>query len=233
MGLDVYVGSITRYLCGDWETVVQQYARETGLELRIIRKYDPPDAIRDPVEVLPIVLRWRESISASVQDLGGPPLDWDERPEAPYFTDKPAWDAYGDLMLWAAYTERTLTPPTTSSTDWYNDPIFSAAAKGDTDYPALLTGAEVWFPVDFPFTFRASWITGDDLVYGSAPQLARELNDLNVRTFRASTEHLKESRNEGKEQGDPLEKGARFGLAILSAMTTAAIEHKLVMKLDY
>jgi hypothetical protein len=34
------------------------------------------------------------------------PLDWNESQEAPYFTDKPTWDCYADLMLWAAYNEQ-------------------------------------------------------------------------------------------------------------------------------
>jgi hypothetical protein len=233
MGLDVYVGSITRYLCGDWETVVQQYARESGLELKVVRPFDPPDAITDPLEVLPVVLRWRESLSIGLQDAGGPALEWDERAEAPYFTDKPAWDAYGDLLLWAAYSEKALKPPMSSVSDWSSDPVFVAVANGKTRYPALLQGAEVWFPVDFPYVFRGEWITGDELIYGSVPQLVRELDDLNSRTFRSSSQEFSEWRREGKESTEPLEKGARLAFAIFSAMAKHAVEHRLIMKLDY
>lgn len=37
MGLDIYVGSLTRYYSGDRETVIQQDARETGRPLRSFR----------------------------------------------------------------------------------------------------------------------------------------------------------------------------------------------------
>jgi hypothetical protein len=87
MGLDVYVGSVTRYLIGDWETVVQKYGRESGAKVQIIRQHNPPDAITDPLEVLPVVLRWRESLSQGLVAAGGPVLDWDERADSPYFTD--------------------------------------------------------------------------------------------------------------------------------------------------
>lgn len=32
-------------------------------------------------------------------------LDWDERADASYFTDKPDWDCFGALVLLAAYEE--------------------------------------------------------------------------------------------------------------------------------
>ena len=32
MGLDVYVGPLIRYYTGDWETIVQQIGRETGMQ---------------------------------------------------------------------------------------------------------------------------------------------------------------------------------------------------------
>ena len=37
MGLDVYVGSFTRYYAGDWKTVVQRYGREEGLKVEVVR----------------------------------------------------------------------------------------------------------------------------------------------------------------------------------------------------
>ena len=93
MGLDIYVGSLTRYHAGDWELVAQQAAREMGLPIQVIRQHDDPaDALRDPEEIRPIVLDWRESLSASLREHLASPLDWDERNEAPYFTDKPTWD---------------------------------------------------------------------------------------------------------------------------------------------
>jgi len=51
MGLDVYVGSFTRYYAGDWETVVQRYGRETGLKVDVVRPLDPPDSTRDPGQI--------------------------------------------------------------------------------------------------------------------------------------------------------------------------------------
>src|SRR5678809_1066963 len=48
MGLDVYVGSVTRYHCGDWQTVVQKFGSDTGLDVQVTRHPESPDAITDP-----------------------------------------------------------------------------------------------------------------------------------------------------------------------------------------
>jgi hypothetical protein len=233
MGLDVYVGSVTRYLCGDWETTMQKHARDMGMPLRVIRPNDPPDAITDPVEILPVVLRWRESLSKVLENAGGPALDWDESPEAPYFTDKPDWEPWGDLMVWAAYVEKELTPPTASREDWYEDPVVATALTGEGRYRALVHGCQVWLPMDFDFPFRAAWVNGSEMVFGSAQQLARDLDDLSHRSFRLSARELEECGCECKENGDSVEMGARFALSVFSALATEAIQRRLVMKLDY
>lgn len=67
MGLDVYVGSLTRYYAGDWELITQKAAREAGVPLRIVRlKDDPADAIRDPDTLRPVIKQWRDQLSESL-----------------------------------------------------------------------------------------------------------------------------------------------------------------------
>ena len=49
MGLDVYVGSLTRYYAHDWETAVQRLGCEQGIPVVIVRaRLQSPDAITDP-----------------------------------------------------------------------------------------------------------------------------------------------------------------------------------------
>jgi hypothetical protein len=38
MGLNVYVGTLTRYYAGEWELVTQTAAREAGLSFEVVRK---------------------------------------------------------------------------------------------------------------------------------------------------------------------------------------------------
>ena len=119
MGLDVFVGTLTRCYSGDWELIAQQAAKEIGLTLNVIRQHNPPDAVRDPDQIRPSVLAWRESLSTALADSIATPLDWDESQMAPYFTDKPTWDCYSDLVLWAAYDEqRQLCRPESHVNGW-------------------------------------------------------------------------------------------------------------------
>jgi len=101
-----YTSVLTRYHSGEWELITQQAAREVGLTIRIIRQDDPADTVRDPKRIRPIVLEWRESLSASLAEHVASPLEWDERWGVLYFKDKPTWDCYADLILWAAYDEQ-------------------------------------------------------------------------------------------------------------------------------
>lgn len=87
MGLDVFVGTLTRYCSGDWELIAQQAAREMGLNLQVARQHNPPDAIRDLDQIRPTVLAWRDSLSAARADRLSQPLIRDESQTAPYFTE--------------------------------------------------------------------------------------------------------------------------------------------------
>ena len=56
MALHIYVGSLTRYYAGAWETVIQKQAREAGAELPPPPAEAAEDALRDPGEIRPIVV---------------------------------------------------------------------------------------------------------------------------------------------------------------------------------
>lgn len=234
MGLDVYVGSVTRYTLGDWENVIQQAYREAGETCVLIRVNASKDAITDPAVILDAVLEWRESLSRRLKNGGLPALDWDERPDAPYFTDKPAWEAYGDLMLWAAYADDpSAARPIMSVEDWTVDPVFARVSKGETRFRTLIGDVEAWYPTDFRATFQAEWVNDQKMEFGSAPQLLRQLRILNEETWQASPDTISEWRRAGKEKSEPLETGAKFAFAVFLELAVKAVEHRLVMKLDY
>ena len=236
MGLDVYVGSLTRYYARDWETVIQKHARETGMALNVVRLNEPEDAITDPHVIRAAVLTWRINLSSALGDNISEPLDWDESAESPYFTDKPAWDCYSSLILWAAYLDHPdLVRPEGCVEDWSKDAAFmrSSSQEVQTDYPALLRQTETWLPSNFPFTFEAADLSGKTVNFGSVLALRNELADINARTWRADGATLAAWRREGATHLAPLETGARFAFAIFYDLANAAAEHRLVMKLDY
>lgn len=82
MGLDIYVGSFTRYYAGDWDLAAARVARELGATFEVVRQHNPPDAIRDPEAIRSIVLEWRSGLAESLASHLPDPLDWDESPDA-------------------------------------------------------------------------------------------------------------------------------------------------------
>jgi hypothetical protein len=245
MGLDVYVGSLTRYLARDWKTVIEQLAERGELpEVQIVRPQGGDVAVTDPEQIRPVVLAWRQGLSAGLGAHLSAPLDWDESDATPYFTDKPAWDCYGALLLWAAYAEHPELPRPAqnplsgeggSRGGWHADPAFRASTTRGfpTRFGQLLDDVEIWLPAPFDFTFEAEWITGRTCRFGSCTALLVQLDDLNAATWRAGADDVERWRREGAERGAPLEVGARFAWALLRNLAGEAATHRLPMLLDY
>ncbi len=237
MGLDVYVGSLTRYFLHQWETVIQKYARENGLTCEIVRPpgcklEDPPP---EPASVRESVIAWRDSLA---QGLSSHPIEfpeWDESDASPYFTDKPAWDCYACLLMKAAYDEHPeLRCPEKSTDDWDKDPAWLAStADGYRTGYAQLLFPELWLPWSFNFVFQAQDLSGTKVWIGSSPKLLEQLSALNKRAFHAGEDQFRAWRAAGSEYGGPFDIAAQFGFAILWELASQAVLHNLPIKLDY
>ena len=90
MGLDVYVGSLTRYYVEGSADVVERVARHQGMAV----DGQPAEEV-----IHSAVVRWRDGLNHWLDDRLDGPLDWDESGPAPCFTDKPGWDGYGVALL--------------------------------------------------------------------------------------------------------------------------------------
>jgi hypothetical protein len=220
MGLDVYVGTLTRYLARDWELVAQKAGREMGLKVTVVREHDTQDAILDPEQIRPVVLAWCEGLSHALGKALPEPLDWDESGEAPYFTDKPTWDCYADLVLWAAYNEQPQLPrPNRHVEEWSSDPAYEACtADGFSSRYSHLYDVEVWLPCPFEFVFKAQDVAGQPVVIGSSVVLLRQLQELNRRTWESGPRLLDKWSRDGSEHGAALETGARFAFSLFHGL---------------
>jgi len=239
MGLDIYVGSLTRYYSGDWETILQQLS---PVPVTIVRPNSPRQGLfrglldrlrrKDKDEdAASAVRRWQKQIQ---QELGAPDLDWNEDPNSEYFTDKPGWDCYGALLLWAAYEELPDAKRSQTAEDWERDPAY-LTNRGDPRgrYRHLTGNTEIWLPADFPDPIQTLAVTGDHVVLGSSVRLLAELSELNDRTWAVSDAQLSQWRQDGADYGGPLEASARFAFSIFHELARRAVEHRLPMKLDY
>ena len=234
VGLDIYVGSLTRYLAGDWELVAQKAARELGLEITVHRQHDPEDAIRDPDEIRPVVEQWRNGLSTALASDLSAPLEWDESPSSKYFTDKPAWDGYAALIVWAAYEEHPdLERPVTAIEDWSQDPAYLACMSDDHQSRySHLYDVGLWLPCDFRFVFQADFVTGSPMLVGSSRELAFQLDELNRRTWAADAATLNEWMRDGADYGAPLETSARFAFSVFKSLADHSVDDRLPMLMD-
>lgn len=240
MGLDVYVGSLFRYYTGDWETVIQQAGREMGYEVEIARVPRPKPGLfqrlvewirpSDEAALARSIERWRRGLERQV----GTNLTWHEGSDVAYFTDKPAWDCYGALLLWASYDELPDAKRAATAADWEEDAAYLAAWRSPASrYRHLIADTELWIPADFAEPVTTKSILGQRITVGSSIRLLAELNDLNRRTWNADEEIRRQWRYDGAEYGAPLEISARFALAIFLDLAAESVRRRLPMKLDY
>jgi len=240
MAVDLYVGTLSRYYSGSWENVGQKWARENHVAYKIVR---PADAEADgelpkldPAAMQTAVTDWREVM---IEGLGAhlqAPLEWDESPETPYFTDRPHWDGYAALMILAACEENAdIDIPETVPGNWSNHPALVRARSDEfahTDYMHLLS-PEMWLPGDFSFTFQFVDLAGRTITIGSVERLLDHLRHLNERVYRATEEERLIWRQHCPPAGAPFDQAARFGLGVFLDLAEQAAAHRLPIKLDY
>lgn len=244
MGLDVYVGPLTRYHRGDWLTIAQQVGREAGIDVRIVRAGPEPDDPADASQVLDAVREWQSGLGGAL----GCAADWPEDSGLPYWTDKPDWDGFGSVMLLAAYDEQPALRPsagpgvveghghTDDPREFHRSAAFVAASDGPVRYPTLLLGVEWWLPLATSPSrvFEVPRPTGEPARMGSVGGLLGELRLLAERTgVFADTDRDAVLRAGPPSSSESLEITGRYGLAVMLALAECASAYNQPLLLDY
>src|SRR4029077_13172377 len=115
------------------------------------------DPGKDSEGIRKAVLAWREGMKRALKQHLAEPLDWAETSEAPWFTDRPGWDGFGSLVLWAAYAEQSmLRRPAALPKEWDEDAalVRSNAEGFRSRYSHLVRNVELWLPTTLDFTFE-------------------------------------------------------------------------------
>jgi hypothetical protein len=240
VGLDVYVGPLTRYHLGDWLTIVQQMGRRNGMTVRIMR--DGPDVAAEPGEVTAAVGAWRTGLADGLNSA----LDWPEGPDLPYWTDKPDWDGFGAIVLAAAYeVEPDLRPWTSEELGWSQQqpddprrystaPAVLAAAQHPEPFITLLSGVEWWLPLPGGWVIEAPRPLGSPVRMAAVEQLVDELELLAGRLGLSDESRWQQTVQTGPPaSGAPVEDVARFGLSVLLPLAYRAHEQRQPLLLDY
>jgi len=234
MALDVYVGPLTRYYAGAWESVAETASRKRGAP-RPAGSGEATGTARSQDRIRPKVIAWRAMLAKALGERIDVPLDWEESETAPWFTHRPGWDGFGSLVLWAAYAENpTLRIPAVLAEDWDDDVALArSTAEGfRSRYSHLVRNVELWLPVSFEITFEGEDVAGRRVVMGSVTTLRRQLADLNAATWKAPAADIAAW---GRVPPEPrtVEGCARYAFAILFDLSRRAYAERLPMKLDH
>jgi hypothetical protein len=250
VGLDIYVGPLTRYYSFDWETIVQQAGREQGMEVEILR---PPGFQKpEPRDVIEGVATWRKALGDAV----GVPMRWDESLSGAYETDKPDWDGYQAVRFLALHDEfPDLPTPTSIDTRTIDkEPLErrfgEVYARRNQSTVGRLLGRkppeptapplyvnihtpELWLPVVLDGVINTTGPAGRDMTIGSVDGLVAELEQVNDSTVRMDQTALDAARTAGPPEDGEFDPLARFGLAVVLALARIAKERSQPMILDY
>lgn len=163
MGVDLYVGSISRYLAGDWQTENQQLFAKAGA----------PDLIQvwhadgwNPLareEALRQACAWQDEAVATAQSddasLRGPITPWQEDLDGPYDTKRLSPDGLAAITLCLFY-EDLKDLPSSVPTPLLSDPRV-AAKQDDLNLNLALATAclacDLWVPGEFPLSRHLDW----------------------------------------------------------------------------
>ena len=136
---------------------------------------------------------WRDDLLGALSQYSEEPYEpWPEDEEKPYFTDKPDWDAYNALRLYAfhALLDKPLPekfPRRGACEDFIS---LSEEEKEKTEGLSLCGGAEWWLPLEEQFTFSADTPAGNEAAFGTAGMLAAELKYINDKVWQAGEEEI-------------------------------------------
>lgn len=245
MGIDLYVGTLSRYFCHDWETSQQQTWRAIsggeGPPMTVIA----PGGAREPLRgekaraVREIAVRYRGLMAQQLARhnlLESPPTaaPWNESHEAPYHTEGLNRYAYPALLLFAAYDHHPELMPSAFNVEQFHEDPALCASDDDLDgpYSHLLTGVTLWTPLRLTRPNICPHPNGTRWRVGSLTHLEAQLHRLNARTWKAPRETVEGWIQATPEASTEFESSAQQIFAMYSIQCRRAIESNVCMVLD-
>lgn len=234
MGIDLYVGTLTRYYTRRWETAQQQAIAAAGGPLASV--VSPRDAF--PMKGLSygeahrVVQDWRMGMGRAMRKQGVEFGGWKEDVAQPYATTSLTRDGYGALMLWAAYQEAPeLMPRQITPEDWAADPAYEHVSGPGACF-ASLYDAQAWLPVELAEPVVMPMSGGEQHVVAPVGGLDRALRDLNACTWKVA-EADRDAWLSEAAQCIRFEDAARLAFDSFRRQVDFAVKHGLPVMMDW
>lgn len=196
MGLDIYAGTLTRYYTDNWKSATQQWAEANGLSFSRItpqgEQAHKESQLSTP-EIQEIMENWQSQILAALTSPERPAYaPWTEDNVSPYYTDKPDWDAFGALLLYAAARTYGEPLPKTVEKNWdfEKHPLIQRISEDEKMLWSLFIGASWWLPLEEGVAFNGSDPAGGEVTISTAGALKKELNQINSIGWQADEETI-------------------------------------------
>jgi len=234
MGVDIYVGTLTRYYARDWQTIVQQ-----TMPTKIV--YQGKNAPKegetvDQAKVQQVVLAWRARVESATKEHIHGDWGWDEKPGVEYVTDKPGWWGHNALRAVALDPRTDLgrklgSVPQHLPGDWGGLKMTTKTDYGQVIWP------QWWLPLKFDGAFTVPSPAGEPKTIGSTETLITELMMLNAATLRADHDKLEWYRR-AEELPKKLEdwtvgQAFGFGLGVFLEFAEQSKRRRLPLLLDW
>lgn len=225
MALDLYAGSLTRYLSGDWSTENEVWAARNGVEYRRLtldgpitprkpgglRKWFLRRKLRAPVN------RWK----VTAERLIGTSIDLDDQPNSPHLTRQSQWIVLSAARLWASYLAQNLSPPWPLAEEFDDDPVWAKERESAGSISSPIVAAEMWLPVEIHRAVRIPWVDGSHEVSTHSAAALQETLSLVLRAFPPRTERDEDQTN------------FFDGVAKIREVVSFSIRKRVPMLLDY
>jgi hypothetical protein len=232
MALDVYVGPLSRYLAGDWQTIVddEEIGEDSNLE-------SPTLSSRIAGSIQKFASgrqcsRIRADISRELKKAGLPPDLWPDEPSHPYQSDRLGWEGLSGIIGGYTYALSPHLPMPTEVpdiSDLLADPALANLPEGTGPNHLL---SEMWIPGDFDASISLRFSAARTINVSSLGALSRELAAVG-QALGFAPDSWRGAVVDQPDDESTLEEAAHYGFVLLSRLTTFGIQSHVPMLLDY
>ncbi len=208
-GIDIYSGSISTYLTGNWETSNAKYAREHNLTYKMVRpNQGMSEANANNTEVLSIIQKWRDKVVTDLNNSNFKIQGWNELLDSKYNTINIAPNFFDYVKNYEEKTSKSL--------DQLN--------------------IVLWIPIEKKVLFEGINFRGEQSFIGSSQGMIDAINELSNYYYEKPIIHLKnEDKIKNKKLDERLNKNFSLATQLLAIyeISTWSLKNNFPMVLDY